>query len=114
MDGSRGHEHSNHLFRPPDCGWLRASCNHFPRLLVCKLLTVQPKEGRNSPPTGNLSQPPNPRPTRPLRPYSSPLAIGLFLYEIQSLQLPAYSRTFVNPASFSAITFGVAVTPEPQ
>lgn len=105
---------NNHLTRPTYCGWLRAACNCFPRVLVCKLFTEKPKEGRNRSHAHNLSQPPNPRPTRPLASYSSPVATAFSGYEIQSLQLPAYNRTLLNPASCSAITFGVAVTPEPQ
>ncbi len=105
---------SNHLTRLPDCGWFWGFCNYFQRILVCKLLTEKPKEGRNSLPIGNLSQPPNPRPTRPLGSYSSPVAIEFPSYEIQSLQLPGYSFTLFSPASLSAITFGQAVTPEPQ
>jgi hypothetical protein len=65
-------------YRPKQC---------FLRLLVCKLLNEKPKEGRNRSPTSNLSQPSNPRPTRFLGSYSSPIAIGFSLYEIQSLQL---------------------------
>gem|GEM_PF-6500946 len=42
-------------------------------------ITVKPKEGRNSLPAGNLSQPLNPRPTRPLGSYSSPVATGFSL-----------------------------------
>ncbi|SCW62316.1 hypothetical protein SAMN04487970_102152 [Paenibacillus tianmuensis] len=53
---------NNHLTRLPCYGWLRAACNCFRRVLVCKLLTEKPKEGCDSLPPRNLSQPPNPRP----------------------------------------------------
>lgn len=79
---------NNYLIRPPLYGWFRGSCNCFRRVLVCKLLTEKPKKSCNRSLAPNLSQPPNPRPTRPLRFYSSPVATGLSLYETQSLQLP--------------------------
>ena len=64
--------YNSNLTRPPRCGWLRVVCNCFRQLLVCKLLTEKPKEGCNSPPPGNLSQPLNPL----LGSYSSPTAVG--------------------------------------
>ncbi|MDF2713421.1 MAG: hypothetical protein K0R28_346 [Paenibacillus sp.] len=113
-EAKRAMPFNNNLSRLPDCGWFRGSCNCFLQLLVCKLLTEKPKESRNSLPTGNLSRPSNPRSTRFPRSYSSPVATGFSLYEIQSLQLPPYSFTLVKPASVKASTFGQAVTPEPQ
>lgn len=72
-------EFNNNLTRLPNCGWLRGSCNCFLRLLVCKLLNGKPKEGCNRLLARHLPQPPNPRPTRPLGSYSSPVAIGFSL-----------------------------------
>jgi len=83
---------SNNLTQPPNCGWLRGSCNCFRRVLVCKLFAEEPKEGCNRSLAHHLSQPPNPLPTRPLGSYSSPVAIGLSAYEIQSLQLLTLPR----------------------
>lgn len=55
---------NNNLTRQPDCGWLRGSCNCFLQPLVCNLLNGKPKEGCNRSLAHNLSQSPNPRPTR--------------------------------------------------
>lgn len=89
-------------------------CRVQQQLLVCSLLNENAKEGCNSPPPGNLSQPPSPRPTRPLSSYSSPVATGFPSYELQSLQLPAYSFAPLTPACHKDNKFGQAVTPDPQ
>jgi hypothetical protein len=85
MNGSRSEQESprspmpfnNHLTRPPYVASPGPLATAFLGFLFASCLTEKLKEGRNSLPLGNLSQPPNPRPTRPLSSYSSPFATGL-------------------------------------
>lgn len=74
--------------RLPSYGWSRVFCNCFQHIPVCKLVCKRPKEGCDRSLTHNLLQPSNPRQTRLLSYFSSPVAIGLSAHEIQSLQLP--------------------------